>query len=55
MSMISLLEDLNMNDNRITNLKPPSHGADAATTRWVIQQVKDSISKTEALQSSLIK
>ncbi|CAC5385388.1 unnamed protein product [Mytilus coruscus] len=36
----SFLEDLNMNDNRITNLKFPSHGMDAAMKQWVMQQVK---------------
>lgn len=36
-----LREESNMNDNRITNLKYPSHGTDAATKRWVLQQVKD--------------
>lgn len=51
MSMSSLLEDLKMNDYGITNSKHPSHGADAATKRWVMQEVKDSISKTEAIQS----
>lgn len=43
----SFREDLNMNDNRITNLKSPSHGMNAATKRWVMKQVKDNTRQLE--------
>ncbi|CAC5383584.1 unnamed protein product [Mytilus coruscus] len=36
----SFLQDLNTNNNRITNLTSPSHSMDAATKQWVMQQKK---------------
>lgn len=40
-----------MNDNRITSLGHPKASADAATKRWVTQQLKDGIKDIEALES----
>ena len=51
MSLWRMFQDLDMNDNRITSLGPPKASADAATKRWVNQQLKDGVKDIEALES----
>lgn len=53
----SFLEDLNMNDNRITNLKHPSHGIDAAITITIrlCNQMKTDIKRIEKGYDATIK
>ena len=41
MSLWRMFKYLDMNDNRITFLGPPKASADAATKRWVNQQLED--------------
>ena len=48
-----MFQDLDMNDNRITSLGAPKASADAATKRWVNQQLKDGMKDLEELDSEM--
>ncbi len=46
-----MLQDLEMNDHRITGLGDPKDDDDAATKQWVNQELKDAIKGIKALES----
>ena len=48
-----MLQDLDMNDNRITSLGLPRDSSDAVTKRWVNQQMKDGMKDLEELDSEM--
>ena len=50
-----MFQDLDMNDNRITSLGPPKASADAATKRWVNQQLKDGMADLSAMETEIEK
>ena len=50
-SLWRMLQDLDMNDNRITSLGHPKESSDAVTKRWVTQQLKDGMKDLEDLES----
>ena len=48
-----IFQDLDMNDNRITSLGAPKASADAATKRWVNQQLKDGMADVDAMETEI--
>ncbi|CAG2226860.1 unnamed protein product [Mytilus edulis] len=48
-----MLQDLDMNDYRITSLGIPRDSSDAVTKRWVTQQLKDGIEDIDELEEAL--
>ncbi|VDI33806.1 Hypothetical predicted protein [Mytilus galloprovincialis] len=50
-SVWRMLQDLDMNDNRITSLGHPKDSSDAVTKRWVTQQLKDGMKDLDELES----
>ena len=55
MSLWRMFQDLDMNDNRITFLGPPKASADAATKRWVNQQLEDGMADVGAMETEIEK
>ena len=50
-SLWRMMQDFDMNDNRITSLGYPKESLDAVTKRWVTQQLKDGMKDLEDLES----
>ncbi|VDI51896.1 Hypothetical predicted protein [Mytilus galloprovincialis] len=48
-----MLQDLDMNDNRITSLGHHKNSSDAVTKRWLTQQMKDGIKDINDLEAAL--
>ena len=48
-----MLQDLDMNDYRITSLGLPQEGSDAVTKRWVNLQLKDGMKDIDDLEAAL--
>ena len=48
-----MLQDLDMNDNRITSLGLPRDSSDAVTKRWVNLQLKDGLKAMDELEAEL--
>ncbi|VDH89811.1 Hypothetical predicted protein [Mytilus galloprovincialis] len=48
-----MLQDLDMNDNRITSLGLPRDSSDAVTKRWVNLQLKDGVKAIDELEVEL--
>ena len=48
-----ILQDLDMNDHRITSLGLPQEGSDAVTKRWVNLQLKDGMKDIDDLEAAL--
>ena len=48
-----MLQDLDMNDNRITSLGLPRDSSDAVTKRWVNLQLKDGLKAMDELEVEL--
>ena len=48
-----IFQDLDMNDNRITSLGAPKASADAATKRWVNQQLKDGMADVDEIETEI--
>ncbi|VDI13123.1 Hypothetical predicted protein [Mytilus galloprovincialis] len=53
MPLWRMLQDLDMNDYRITSLGIPRDSSDAVTKRWVTQQLKDGIEDIDELEEAL--
>ena len=51
MFLCRILQDLDMNDNRITSLEYPQDSSDAVAKRWVNQQLKDGMKVIDELDS----
>ena len=52
-SLWRMFQDLDTNDNRITSLGPPKASTDAATKRWVNQQLKDCMTDVETMENEI--